>query len=92
MNLDEATRAYRDTVKLMHLYGAYSATSRAHGMVLQRLLSRLDSMDGIVAAEKQQIAADLFNRLALSRESDSVWRENLENLQVRLMELIEFTS
>ena len=89
--IDEATTSYRAIVKLMQLYNAYRVTSRANGMVLERMNSNLAGLENLDDVEKEIIRAELVNRLALSRESGVVWTRNFENLKVRLSELVELT-
>jgi len=91
MSIDEATTSYRATEKLLLLYQAYAVTSRANGMVLDRMIEKLPGLDNLNDDEKEAVRTDLAARINLSRESWNVWANNYASLRVRLSELKEFT-
>ncbi|MEM6448146.1 MAG: hypothetical protein AAF704_16510 [Cyanobacteria bacterium P01_D01_bin.123] len=86
MTKDEAVRARIAALKLERLYNAYRATSRANAMVLTRISAELIDTEQDPGKRLQKLQR-INQEMAVSRESDAVFRARAEQLQRRIAEL-----
>ena len=91
MTHEEAVKARIAALKIERLYNAYRATSRANGMVLTRLASELEKNEKD-RARRQRIGQRIIREMAVSRESDFVFKERAEQIRRRLEELDGFEA
>lgn len=88
MTPDEACTANVAGRKLLALYQAYRATSRAHLVVLARMQSRLPAAAaGIDEVRDLAAVQALAPRAALARETYAVFGVRAEQVWRRLLEL-----
>jgi hypothetical protein len=84
---DETVRAYAAASKLIALYDAYRASSRAHLLVLQRMSAAVEADAERAEADRLETQAQLVRRAGLARETDAVFAIRAQQMRERLLEL-----
>jgi hypothetical protein len=84
---DETVRAHAAARRLLDLYDAYRAASRAHAIVLRRLEERVRAGEDVPAEKRQRDLMVLQRRIALAAETDSVFAVRRDQLRRRLLDL-----